>query len=415
MRFLVVWCLFTGLIWSADATLEVVKGVQPLPSLVIEDGSAVENEMSQKMHAMLSADMNVISLFTLNENYFHVPYEGGVAAANSTNSHYVLRFRLAPDGAGGVRADVKLLQNSTEIFVKTYLLKQSEMAVFLSHSIAYDINTKLGGAPLEWIKRKVLLVRLTGARRSEIVAADYTLSYQKVLLSGGMFGFAKWANGEQTDFYYTSLSDFKPTIYKMSLINGRKEKIISSDGMAICSDVNQDGTKLLMTLAPTGQPDIYLYDTETRGKIQVTDFSGIDVSGQFMSNDKIAFVSNRLGYPNIFSKAINNSSVTQLVYEGKSNSSFSAYQDNLVYKARDTSGMYEGTTFNLHLLSLRSNTLRPLTSGGENDFPRFSGDGQAVLFIKQEGARSSLGIIRLSYNKSFSFPLKVGRIQSIDW
>lgn len=413
MKLLVLWTLLFGWLWSADAILEVAKGVQTLPNLAIEDASGT-NETSQKMYTMLNADMNVLSLFNVDSNYASAPYESLVPSANHQNAQYVLRYRLSNDGTGGLKADVRLLQNTTELFAKSYILKQSEMLVFLSHSIAYDINTKLGGGPLEWMKRKVLLVRLSSPRHSDIVAADYTLSYQKTILSGGMYGFAKWANREQTDLYYTSLTDFKPTVYKMNLMTGKKEKIISSDGMAVCSDVNQDGKKLLLTLAPNGQPDIYLYDVDTQSKTRLTDYPGIDVNGQFMSNDTVAFVSNRFGYPNVFSKSINSSAVTQLVYEGKNNSTFTAFNNYLVYKARENYGA-GGSTFNLHLISLRSNGIRQLTAGGENDFPRFSGDGEAVLFIKQEGARSSVGIIRLIVNKTFAFPLKIGRIQSIDW
>ena len=36
--------------------------------------------------------------------------------------------------------------------------------------------------------------------------------------------------------------------------------------MLACSDVNADGTKLLVTASPTGQPDVFLYDTRTRAK-----------------------------------------------------------------------------------------------------------------------------------------------------
>ena len=247
------------------------------------------------------------------------------------------------------------------------------------------------------------------------MAADYTLSYQKVILSGGLYGFAKWANREQTDLYYTSLGEFKPTIYKMNLQSGQKQKVISSDGMAVCSDVSEDGKRLLLTLAPAGQPDIYLYDTQTQGKTRLTDYSGIDVNGQFLGDDAIAFVSNRLGYPNVFSKKINSSGVVQLVYQGKNNSSLSSYKNFLVYKARESGGSYAGNSFNLHLLSLNSGSVKRLTASGENDFPRFSPDGEAILYIKQERSRSSVGVIRTSVNKSFAFPLNIGRIQSIDW
>jgi TolB protein len=415
LRSIVFLFTFYQLLWSADGTIEVVKGVESLPKLVIEDASAINSDMSRTMGKMLVADMEVVSLFTVDGSYASASFDSLSPAPVHNGAQYILRYRLSDAGVAGIKADVKLLQNGTAVFEKSYLLKQSEMIVFLAHSVAYDINAKMGGTPMEWIKRKVLFVRLSAPRRSDIVAADYTLSYQKVILSGGLYGFAKWANREQTDLYYTSLSDFTPTIYKMNLMNGSKQKIVTSDGMAVCSDVSEDGKRLLMTLAPNGQPDIYLYDTQTQGKTRLTDYSGIDVNGQFLGNDGIAFVSNRLGYPNVFAKKFNSSAVTQLVHQGKNNSSLSSYRNFLVYKARENAGTYAGNSFNLHLLSMNSGSVKRLTASGENDFPRFSPDGEAILYIKQDGSRSSVGVIRTGVNKSFAFPLKIGRIQSIDW
>jgi TolB protein len=179
--------------------------------------------------------------------------------------------------------------------------------------------------------------------------------------------------------------------------------------------VSEDGKRLLLTLAPEGQPDIYQYDLTNKSKTRITDYSGIDVNGQFMGDGSIAFVSNRMGYPNIYSVRPNSTAVTTLVYQGKNNSSLSAYKNFLVYKARENGTTFAGNSFNLHLLSLNSGAVKRLTASGENDFPRFSPDGEAILYIKQEGSRSSVGIIRFGMNKSFAFPLKMGRIQSIDW
>lgn len=404
-RFIVLVLTLISMVWGEQSMLEVTKNVTTtLPKLIIEDGS--NSADSKKFHGMLASDINVVSLFNLDPVYATASFD---AASQNKESAYVLRYRLSQDGSGGYSADVKLLQNEAVLFSKNYLLKQREMLVFLSHSIAYDINAKMGGAPLEWMKRKVIFVRLTAPRRADIVVADYTLAYQKVVLSGGMYGFAKWANREQTEFYYTSLGDFKPTIYKYNLQSGKKTKLISSDGMAVCSDVSEDGKKLLLTLAPSGQPDVYLYDVTTEAKTKVTDFSGIDVNGQFMGSDTIVFVSNRLGNPNIYSKKISGSAITQLVFEGKNNSSCTAYRNWIVYKARENGG------FNLHLTSLNGGGIRRLTNGGSNDYPRFSHDGEAILFIKQEGHNSQLGILRLALNRIFTFPLRIGNMQSIDW
>lgn len=415
MKFFLSMIMLVQLSWGADATLEVVKGVEGLASLAIEDGSSQPSDISRKFMQMLAADMNVVSLFNVNDSYAAVAFDALTPSVIHKDAQYILRYRLSDDGTGGIKADIKLLFSGKEVFLKNYILKQSDMAVFLSHTIAYDINNRLGGAPIEWIKRKVLLVRLTSPKHSEIVAADYTLSYQKVIVTGGMYGFAKWANQEQSDFYYTSLADFKPTIYKMNLYSGKKEKVIGSDGMAVCSDVSEDGKRLLLTLAPNGQPDIYLYDLVSGVKTQITNYPGIDVNGQFMGDGSIAFVSNRFGYPNVFAVRPGNSAVTQLVYEGKNNSSLSSYKNFLVYKARESSGTYAGNSFNLHLLSMNSGNVKRLTASGENDFPKFSQDGEAILYIKQESTRSSVGVIRFGLNKSFIFPLKIGRIQSIDW
>lgn len=410
MKFFAILLLCMFSLWGADATLEVTKNVGALARLAIEDASVGNGDAALKFHKMLTADMNVVSLFDVDNSYAQQGLESQYPTPMHKDAAYVLRYRLITDGSGGYKTDVRLLQNGLELFTKMYHLKQSEMLVFLSHSIAYDINAKMGGKPLEWMKRKVIFVRLSGPRRSEIVAADYTLSYQKVVLTGGMYGFAKWANREQTDFYYTSLADFRPTVYKANLATGAKSAVISSDGMAVCSDVSEDGNKLLLTLAPTGQPDIYLYDLRTKEKTRLTDYSGIDVSGQFMGEDKIVFVSNRMGNPNIFSKIIGENSIRQVVFEGKNNSTCSAYRNLLVYKAREGNGV-----FNLHLISMNDNSIRRLTSSGENDYPRFSYDGEAILHIKHEGSHSMVGIIRLGVNKSFAFPLHIGRLQSIDW
>jgi TolB protein len=407
--------MFIHYLWGVEGAIEVVKGVEGAVPLAIEDASPVSNEMSQKFAKMLAADMNVVSLFTVDESYATAAFDASSPALNHKDAQYLLRYRLSDDGTGGVKGDIKLLRNGSEVFVKSYILKQSEMLVFLSHIVAYDINGKLGGAPIDWIKRKVLFTRQSGPRQTDIVAADYTLSYQRVILHGGMYGFAKWANREQTDLFYTALSEFRPTIYKMNLLSGTKEKIISSDGMAVCSDVSEDGKRLLLTLAPEGQPDIYQYDLTNKSKTRITDYSGIDVNGQFMGDGSIAFVSNRMGYPNIYSVRPNSTAVTTLVYQGKNNSSLSAYKNFLVYKARENGTTFAGNSFNLHLLSLNSGAVKRLTASGENDFPRFSPDGEAILYIKQEGSRSSVGIIRFGMNKSFAFPLKMGRIQSIDW
>jgi TolB protein len=191
--------------------------------------------------------------------------------------------------------------------------------------------------------------------------------------------------------------------------------IISSDGMMVCSDVSRDGKTLLLTMAKDGQPDIFTYDVDTKKYKRETMYGGIDVNAQFMGKDKIIFISSRLGYPNVFSKKLNSNEIEQLVYYGRSNSACSSDGEYIVYKARETSNAFAKNTFNLHLISMKTDFIRRLTATGINEFPRFSKNGDAILFIKNYKNQSSIGIIRLNHNKNYLFPLKYGKVQSMDW
>jgi TolB protein len=121
-----------------------------------------------------------------------------------------------------------------------------------------------------------------------------------------------------------------------------------------------------------------------------------------------------MGYPNIFTKTISGSAVTQLVFRGKNNNAVDAYDNRIVYSSRESHNDYGQNTFNLYLTHTNDSSTRPLTSRGVNQFPRFSIDGSTILYIKQYQNRSSVGYINLISNQNLLFPLG-GKVQSIDW
>ena len=98
---------------------------------------------------------------------------------------YTLRFRLRDDD-GAFVADIRLFRESKVVLQKSYHVSDNEMSPFVAHAIAYDVNAFFGQAPLEWLKRKIIFARLKGRMESEIVIADYTLSYQHVMIKGGL-------------------------------------------------------------------------------------------------------------------------------------------------------------------------------------------------------------------------------------
>lgn len=414
MRYFVVLMLSVYFLFAADATIEVVKEADSLPSIAVEDASIDYTDTpAKRFYRLLTSDLNVLTLFNVDQHYATTHFDN--PSVLNAAMDYTLRFRLRSDDENAYLVDTKLLRASQVVMQKSYRVANGKMSPFVAHAIAYDINAFFGQKPMEWLKRKIIFARVKGKMESEIVIADYTLSYQHVMIKGGLNVFPKWADEAHTSFYYTALSGARPTLFKINVKTGQREALLGSDGMLVCSDVSRDGKKLLLTMAPNGQPDIYLFDVPTRKYKRVTTYSGIDVNGQFMNDGRIVFVSNRLGYPNIFAKHPDENRIEQLVYYGKNNSACTAYNEYIVYKARESSNAFGPNTFNLHLISTKTDFIRRLTATGINEFPRFSHDGDAIIYIKNYKQQSAIGVIRLEQNKNFLFPLASGKIQSLDW
>jgi len=407
---------------AIDATMEIIKNKSNLPNIatmVSIDTTDIQNSYDKHILELVKKDILVSGHFdSLDAGIqYHFEQTPEYDYLKSKNIDLCLVLQVKNNETGGLVLNTKLYDVNTksQVLAKSYSTSVSVRYPFLAHRSVIDINKHLQAPSIDWMDKFVIFSRYIDSKTSEIVVSDYTLNYQKTVVKGGLNIFPKWADKNQESFYYTTYNYQTPTLMRQHLYTGNKDKIISSDGMVVCSDVSKDGSKLLLTMAPNSQPDIYLYDVANNLKTRITSYNGIDVGGSFVENEtKVVFVSDRLRYPNIFAKKIGKKGVERLIYHGKNNSQCSTHGDYIVYSSRETDNEFSKNSFNLYLISTYSDYVRRLTTTGQNQFPKFSSNGESILFIKNEG-KSYLGIIRVNYNKSFLFPLKSGKLQSIDW
>src|SRR5574344_836674 len=412
--------MFSSIFANVDGHIDIVKKSNSIPKIAVSVASDSSSDFTlSRLKKSLEDDLNVSGHLDLsNVNVPSSSYDSTPDMLALSNQGVSLFVNLASqkESNGGYTLRVKLFDVNQRALVleKNFTTSQLDRSVFLAHKAAIAINDFFKSPSIAWMEKFVVFAVYKSAGNADIMVGDYTLTYKQTVVSGGLNIFPKWADKDQKSIYYTSYNYKKPTLVKLNIYNRSKDVIMDSDGMLACSDVNADGSKLLVTDSPTGQPDVFLYDTRTRAKKQITTYSGIDVGGQFVENDsKIVFVSDRLGNPNIFAQTIGSSGVERLVFHSNNNSSVTSSGNNVIFSSKDASNEL-GKSFNLYLISTKSDSLKRLTSSGVNQFPKFSSDGQSVLFIKTDGT-SSVGIIRLEHNKSFLFPLAGKRIQSIDW
>jgi len=398
---------------AIDASLHIVKDVEDRTHIAIVDASSMQDS---KIQDIIKSDLKISGHFLVDKDIYSESFDSPITTPSLKNQEYVLKYKYIK--TNGSRLIIRLLKasNSKEVFKKSYSISNISKIPFLLHKAIYDINGFLRYPDIDWINRYVIFSRYTTAKHSEIVIADYTFNYKKVVIRGGLNLFPKWASREQKSFYYTSFNGLYPTLYKLNIYTGAKSKIVSSEGMLVCSDVSQNGSKILATMAPNSQPDIYQIDINTKAKKRLTRFGGIDVGAKYVDRESsFVFVSNRLGYANIFKKSINSNSITQVVYHGKNNNSVDSYANKIVYSSRESSNSFGANSFNIYLSDLDSGRVRAITTTGNNQFPRFSNDGSVVQYIKRVNGASYIGYSNLATHKSMLFPLGVKKIQAIDW
>ena len=421
MRMIIMMVLCSITLLQADATIKIVKKIKNNPTVVIANSSdaSVDAQVNRKLLKLLIGDLKVSTNFDVANEYITLPFDSADLVSELAKKKTDLLMKCKVEELGdNLQAIVKLVnpQNGSLVYKKAYNISKKKRYPFLAHNIAIDMNKYFHAPSIDWMNKYIVFAKYTSSGKSSIIVSDYTLSFKKTLVSGGLNIFPKWASDAQDSIYYTSYNHGKPTLFLLNLYSGQKRKIASSSGMMVCSDVSDDGSKLLLTMAPHDQPDIYLYDVASGSKKRITKYRGIDVSGSFVDgNSGVVFISERLGYPNIFHVGINGGKVEQMVYHGKNNSSCTTSGNYIVYSSREKQSAMGRSVFNLYLISTQTDFIRKLTSSGKNMFPRFASDGQTVLFLKESGRSSSLGVLRLSANRSFLFPLDAGKIQSIDW
>ena len=406
---------------AVDAKLEIVKNANTLPKILISVASdTVEISTLSKIKNLLSKDLEISGHFEVLNIQNIIKYEElpDVTALSTQGVDLYLNLSAVKNLSGGYSLLTKLYDINAQAMIleKSFTTSRENRYPFLAHRTAISINDHFKAPSIKWMDKFVIYSVYQGAGKANIMIGDYTLTYRKTIVQGGLNIFPKWASKDQKSIYYTSYNYKKPTLVKLNIFTREKKIIMSSDGMIAASDVSNDASKVLITASPSGQPDIYSYNVATGNKTRVTTYSGIDVGGQYIEDDsRIVFVSDRLGSPNIFAKNINSRGVEKLVYHSKNNSSATSFEDNIVYSSKDKDNELGTRAFNLYLMSTKSDDLKRLTSSGTNQFPKFSPDGESLLFIKTFQGESSIGIIRLNFNKSYLFPSKNGRIQSIDW
>ncbi|ANV98462.1 hypothetical protein BBW65_06475 [Helicobacter enhydrae] len=400
-----VLCCF---VFANDAKLEIVRDQKKLPNILI---NLATSGVEEKITKMIAKDLEVSGNFEVETQKKALDLDPSYVLYRSQKVDLLAYFLPKGQQLSLVLFDINAGKKAIE---QTFDMSQKEQYPFVAHRIANAINDYLQAPNIRWMNRKVVFAKILAPSKSAIVVADYTLTYQKPIINDGLNIFPKWADAKQESIYFTKYLD-QPTIIKYDLKNHRFHKILASQGIAIVSDVSADFKNLLVSMSPIGQADVYMYGVDSKKLTKLTNYPGIDVGANFMeSKNQIIFISDRLGYPNVFLMNYDGSNPRQAVFHGRNNSSAASNGSYIVYSSREEKNEFGLSVFNLYIIPMEGTGIKRITLNGANQMPRFSQDGENVMFLKNSN-QSALGIVRLRYNKTYLFPISGFKIQSFDW
>ncbi len=245
---------------------------------------------------------------------------------------------------------------------------------YLMHRFGNEIIQALSGHPGPFLTRMAFVGTSTGHK--EIYIADYdghnlkqVTSYDTITLS------PRWSpSGER--MIYTSFRNSATMLFMHDMIEGSSRKISDRKGLNIAA-AWKDEEEIALTLTISGNPDIYLIDTEGGILKRLTSHWGIDVSPAFSPDGKkMAFVSNRSGSPQIYVLDLVSNQVERLTFQGNYNTSPAwSKLDRIAFAGASDNRL------DIYTISPDGRDLRRITQDqGNNENPCWSPDGRYIAF-----------------------------------
>lgn len=404
-----LYCVFFQYIYAESSSLVIEKNVVNVSTLLkgYFDVSITQSDAS-KIDNLFLKDFSVATGYSLTSHTLEPlsKKNGEILTADSLQCDYIVS---KDKGKLLLVVNVKNIKSATS-FSKSYTVNESSRYPFLVHKAVADISRFLGLPPPSWMEKFIILSKYQGAKEADLYLCDYTLSYQVPIIKGGMSIFPKWENSEQKVVYYTRYEEGIFKLYRHNIYTAERQVILQSQGMLICTDISKDGKKLLVTMAPQGQPDIYLFD-RTKDKLdKLTTFYGIDIAGGFLNDDNIAFISERLGTPAIYSASLKQVSMAlPLNLRGKNQTAFATSSRYIAYITQE-----KGSS-SLHLALNNGELVKTFSRGANNLFPRISSTEDALMYVRHTNKLSALVITKIATGEEFMFDTKGLKIQSLDW
>ncbi len=262
----------------------------------------------------------------------------------------------------------------------------------IAHQFADEIIFRLGGGVPGIAETKIFFVKVGGADK-EIWEMDYDGASPHAVTHLGTVSLSPRVSPDNSRVAFSSLGRDGFQIKMYSLLLGRMVNVPAGGGTNVSPAWSPSGRELAYSSSRTGDPEIWIADSNGGGSRRITSFRGPDVSPVFnpKTGAQIAWVSGRTGLPQLYLMNTDGSGVQRLTDTGYAtspswspNGQFVAFAWNRKYGPGAPGGQ------DIYVMEVATLRWIQLTHDiGRCDFPSWSPDGRHIVFANSSSGRAS--------------------------
>lgn len=191
---------------------------------------------------------------------------------------------------------------------------------------------------------------------------------------------------------YVTFEGQQAQIVSHDIRSGERALISKAPGMNSAPAWSPDGSKIAMVLSKDGNPEVYFKDLISGRLVRVTNNPKIDTEPVWSSNGQaIYFTSDRTGSPQLYRIDIRTGALARVTNTGR----YSAGADISDDGKRIALARNNGGKFIIGTIERATGQFKGVSQGFVDETPRFSPNGQMLIFTSVEGNRSVLKVVNI--------------------